>query len=116
MPSALRIEKLNILLKEELSRIIDRQIEFPEDQMTTITRVSVSPGGHYAAVFVSILGPHPKTALENLSKNVYDVQQALNRKVRMRHVPKIHFAIDDAELRRESVEKSISNLKKKGEI
>ena len=116
MPSILRIEKLNILLKEELSKILDREIELPEDHLATITRVSVSPDAHYAAVFVSILGPHPKTALGNLSKNVYNVQQTLNRKVRMRPVPKIHFEIDEEEKRRESVEKSLADLKKKGEI
>ncbi len=111
-----RIEQISILLKEELSRIIDREIEFPGETLVTITKVEVSPDKHYADILCSILGKQPKEALEILHKNVYNIQKLLNRKMRMRPVPKISFEIDREEIKRERIEKSLADLKKKGEI
>lgn len=111
-----RIEQLSILLKEELSRIIDREIEFPEATLVTITRVEISPDKHYATVLVSLLGKQPKETLEILQKKAYYTQKLLNRKMRMRPVPKISFELDKEELKRERIEKSLAYLKKKGEM
>ena len=116
LASELRIEKLNNLLREELSNIIDREIEFPEGFLVTVTKVAVSPDVHYAAVFISVLGGNAKSALEILQKNIYHVQQMLNRRLRMRPVPKISFAVDEEEENRESVERSLAELKRRGEL
>lgn len=116
MASPLRIEKLNILLKDILAKIIDREIEFPENVMVTITHVTVASSAHYATVFISVLGGSSSEVLEIFRKNVYNIQQQLNKKLRMRPVPKIKFALDEEEIRRETVEKSLAELKRKKEI
>jgi ribosome-binding factor A len=117
MSSARRIEKINILIKEELARIIDREIELPAGIFLTITRVGTSQDLHYSNVFVSVLGDiKEKDILDILEKNVYSIQQMLNRKLRMRPVPRIKFLIDEEELRREKIEKSLAELKLKGEL
>lgn len=116
MASERRIEKLNILIKEELSKIIDRELEFDNEEIITITRVAVSPDKHYASVFISLLSPGPKNLLEKLQKNIYNIQQGLNKRLRMRPVPKISFKIDMEEIKRERVEKSLAELKKRKEI
>jgi len=116
MPSELRIEKLNNLFREELAKIIDRELEFPEGVLVTITKVETSPDGHYADVLLSIFGKKEREAMENLRKNVYTIQHMLNRKMRIRPVPKIRFAVDESEEKREGVEKSLMELKKKKEI
>ena len=112
MASLLRLEKINILLKEELSKIIDRELEFPEGIIVTITRVVSSQDLHYATVLISIFGADHKLPLAILQKNVYNIQQILNRKMRMRPVPKIRFGVDEEETRRETVEKYLAELKK----
>ena len=116
MASERRAEKLNMLLQEEIARILDREAEIPEGSLLTVTRVQVSSDVHYASVFVSILGNDPKGVIKFLRKNVYAIQQALNRKVRMRPVPKIRFSIDEGEYERERVERSLAKLKKEEEI
>lgn len=116
MASELRLQKLNELLKEEIAKIIEREVEFPEGILVTVTRVNISSDCYYASVLISILGEEVKGAMEILSKNVYHIQQILNRKVRMRPVPQIHFAMDEEELRRENVEKSLAELKRKGDL
>ena len=49
MASLRRLEKLNMLLKEELARIIDREVDFPAGTLVTITRVETSSDMHYTA-------------------------------------------------------------------
>jgi ribosome-binding factor A len=116
MASERRIEQINNLLKDELSIAIKREIEIPEDTLITITRVTTSIDVHYSTVYVSILGGNPESTLEVLKKNVYHIQQILNRRVRMRPVPKIRFAIDAEEENREKVERALADLKRKGEL
>lgn len=117
MPSPRRIEKLNMLLSEELSKIIDREIEFSEGTLVTLTRVSVSPDGDFADMFFSVFGEGQKEkTLEILQKNLYTIQRLLVKAVRMRPVPKVRFLIDKGEARREAVEKSLAGIKKRGEV
>lgn len=111
-----RRERLKELFKEELSKILDRELEFPDEGLVTITRVVISPDKHYAVVLVSILGTEAEKVMEILEKNVYNVQQFLNRRVRMRPVPKISFALDEGEAEREKIERSLAELKRKKEI
>ena len=114
MASPRRIEQLNIVLKEELSKILDREVEFPEGTLVTITRAIISEDVRYATIFVSTLGNAPLVTTEILKKNIYRIQHMLNRALRIRPVPKIRFVTDEGEARRETVEKSIAELKRDG--
>lgn len=116
MPKIKRGEKLNMLMRDELGKIIDRTLEFPEGALVTITRVHTSSDLRYATVFVSIFNMDNTNALEMLDKNVYHIQQQLNKALRMRPVPKIRFAIDEEEIRRETVERSLANIKREKSI
>lgn len=116
MASLRRIEQLSIFLKEEVSKIIDRELEFPEGCLVTLTRMVISKDARYATIFFSVLGSPEQDALAVLEKNIYPIQQTLNRAVRMRPVPQIRFLPDRAEDRRERVEASLAELKQKGEL
>ena len=119
MPSPRRIEKMNMLIKEELASFLDREVEFPPGVLVTVTRVHISPDGQYADVFTTALGgaDHPELdALHILERHVYDIQQALNRRLRTRPIPKIRFSIDAEELRREAVEKTLAETNPHGTV
>ncbi|QQG45550.1 MAG: 30S ribosome-binding factor RbfA [Candidatus Sungiibacteriota bacterium] len=116
MPSERKVEKLNDLLQEELSQILEREVEFPENTFVTITRVAVSPDRQYATIFISVYGGAEQSILEILAKNIYNIQQRINRTLRQRPIPKINFEIDREEIRREIVEKSLAELKRKKEL
>ena len=116
MASPRRIEQLSVFLKEEVSKIIDRELEFPEGCLVTLTRMVISKDSRYATIFLSVLGGIETEVLAVFEKNIYPIQQMLNRAVRMRPVPQIRFLPDIAEDRRERVEKSLAELKRTGEI
>lgn len=112
MPKVPRGEKLNMLMRDELGKIIDRTLEFPESTLVTITRVHTSSDLRYATVFISVFNTDNTKVLQILDKNVYHIQQQLNKALRMRPVPKIRFTIDEEEIRRETVERSLAQIKR----
>lgn len=106
-----RIEKVNELLKEVIANIILREVQFPAGTMATLTRVSVSPDLHYADVFVTIFAGDREVqqeALLLLKKSTREIQRQLNRKLRMRPVPRILFLVDEEEKRRERIEELLA--------
>lgn len=89
---AKRIERVESLIQEELGKIILKEIEFPLDTLVTITRVSCSVDLANANVFVSVLPQEKlKRVLEILGKMVYVLQKFLDKRLRMRPIPKIRF-------------------------
>ena len=116
MASERRVRKLAGTLREEVAAILEREIEFPDGALVTVTRIAVSPDARYAAAYLTVFGGKEKEILEILKKNVYHIQQLVNRRLRMRPVPKIRFAIDEEEIRREGIEKSLAELKRKKEL
>lgn len=103
-----RIEQVNDLIREELGKIIDRDVDFPA-ALVTITRVVTSSDLHYADVFLSILPVTQEgAATELLESHIGSVQRSLNRKLRMRPVPRIKFLIDKEQKRADRIEKLLA--------
>jgi ribosome-binding factor A len=105
-----RLEKINSLLERELGAIILREIEFPANILVTILAVKITEDHKQARVIISVF-PFDKSelALEILNKNIYHIQQILNKKLRMRPVPKIFFRADATEENAGKVEILLKN-------
>ncbi len=109
-----RIEQVNDLIRGELGKIIDREFDVPAGSLVTITRVITSPDLHYADIFVSVMPVTNEVAvLAEFEKSVGRIQHLLNRKLRMRPVPRIKFAIDREQKRADRIETLLAreNLK-----
>lgn len=103
-----RVEKVNVLTREMVAGILAREVPPPEGTLVTVTRVAASHDLYYATVFVSVLGGGAEAealAFAELQQATGSVQHLLNRALRMRPVPKITFAIDEEERRRERIER-----------
>ncbi len=113
MASARRIEKINILLREVIAANLERDVPFPPGVLVTVTRVEATNDLYYAAAYISVLGPEHTEGevLEQLRRETAAVQRTLNRTLRMRPVPRISFAVDQGEKRRERIEKLLSEQK-----
>ncbi len=105
---------MNILLRELIAEILERELQFPDGVLVTVTRVSTSTDMHYADVLISVLGADSKeeSAMAELTRNVGEVQHQMNRRVRMRPVPRITFKIDRDEKRRERIEELLARDKR----
>lgn len=90
--STKRILKINELLKRELGQLFLKEVEFPKDVLVTITRVDTSSNLREAIVSISSLPDSKSKAVQKiLSYRIYDLQQEINKKLRMRPIPKIIF-------------------------
>ena len=87
-----RIEKVNSLLKKEVSEILAREVDFPPGFLVTVMEVDASHDLCYAKVLVSIM-PQAKEgkALEYIEKNLYQIQGRLNKRLVMKTVPRLCF-------------------------
>lgn len=90
-----RIDQINQLIKEEIGKIILREIEISKDAIITVIRVETSSDLRHSVIYVSVLHKENEgQALGELNRAIYDIQHTLNRTLRMRPVPKIRFEID----------------------
>lgn len=95
--SAHRQEKIAQLVKEEVGKIIMKELDIDPGFLLTITNVKVSSDLAHATLYISTLTPEQETeVLAVLKHNAGTIQHALNRKMRTRPVPKIVFAVDVA--------------------
>ena len=108
-----RIEKVNSLLKHEIAQIIQREVYFPDGALVTLTHVEATPNLIEAKVFISVL-PEDKIdkVLETLGREVFDIQQKINKKENMRPVPKIRFVKDEIISKAGRIEEILGQLKK----
>jgi len=109
-----RIEQVNQLIKEELSQIILREIELPPGILLTLTRVETSVDLRQAKVFISVIPENKREKVsEAVNRNIYDLQQRLNKRLNMRPVPKIRFIEEKETAEAGKIEEILEKLKLK---
>jgi len=107
-----RIPRVNALIKRELSQLLLREMEFPQDVLVTITRVETSPNLIESNVWVSVLPEEKlKGIMEILNKNIYFLQQKLNQRLKMRPLPKIKFLEERKTREAGKIEEILEQLK-----
>lgn len=91
-----RLERVNQLLKEEISELLQRELKDPRLGFVTVTEVEVSKDLRTAKVFVSILGPEEewRATLEALEGARGFIRGWLVRRLRLRVVPQLSFRPD----------------------
>lgn len=109
-----RIKKVNSLLEKEISKMIQKEIIFPNVVLVTLTYVDTTANLVEAKVFISAI-PDARISqvVEILNKEVYNIQQKLNRMLNMRPIPKIRFVADKTESEAGRVEELLNELKKR---
>ncbi|XOB41983.1 MAG: 30S ribosome-binding factor RbfA [Candidatus Nealsonbacteria bacterium] len=107
-----RIQRVNQLIKKELSQILLREVDFPKDILVTITRVDTSPNLRESKVFISAV-PEDKTqrVLKTLNQKIYELQQKINRRLKMRPVPRIRFLEERETAEAGRIEELLEKLK-----
>ena len=110
---AKRIERVNQLLKEEIDKIILKELEFPKDIFVAITNVESTPNLQQAKVFVSAIPDNRiKDVLKILNGRVFEIQQIINKRLNMRPVPRINFVEDKEAVEAGRIEELLEQIKK----
>ncbi|MCC6551206.1 MAG: 30S ribosome-binding factor RbfA [Ignavibacteriaceae bacterium] len=95
MPSH-RIEKVENLIKEEISLIFLTKMNDPELGFITVTNVKVSPDIKQAKIYISVFDKARREyVLEKIKIRSGFIRSELAHRVSLRYVPELKFFIDD---------------------
>lgn len=91
-----RTQRLGQLLKEEISRLLYREVKDARIGAVTITDVEVTSDLMQATVYVQVSGDDERKgeALEGLFSAGGFIRSRLGRELRIRRSPELHFVID----------------------
>ncbi|PIP23451.1 MAG: ribosome-binding factor A [Candidatus Nealsonbacteria bacterium CG23_combo_of_CG06-09_8_20_14_all_38_19] len=106
-----RIQRVNELIRREISQILLKEGDFPPDILVTVTRVETSANLIQAKVWISVLPESKgKQVFKILNRQVYEIQQRINKKLKMRPVPKIIFREDKQIVKASRVEELLEQI------
>ena len=116
MSSQLRIEKLQELIKQEMSKMLLREIKDPRIGFVTVTDVEMTGDLREAKIYVSIMGDEEKVqeSLKGLKSALGFIRREIGRRIRLRFTPEISFALDTSLDYSEHIQKILLDIEKKG--
>ncbi|HOC53665.1 MAG TPA: 30S ribosome-binding factor RbfA [Candidatus Pacearchaeota archaeon] len=112
-----KIEKVNAFIQKELGNIILKEVDIFPGILLTITRVDTSANLIEVKVYVSVLPEdQSKEVMDLLNRKIYFIQQVLNKKLKIRPVPKIIFKKESKTGEASRIEELLMEIDKKKEI
>ena len=96
MAKQLRIEKLQELIKQEMSKMLLTDLKDPRIGFVTVTDVEMTGDLRAATIYVSVMGgaEQVKSSLEGLQSALGFIRREIGQRVRLRFTPEISFALD----------------------
>ena len=96
MAKQLRIEKLQELIKQEMSKMLLNDLKDPRIGFVTVTGVEMTGDLREAKIFVSVMGDADKvqSSLDGLNSALGFVRREIGQRIRLRFTPEISFALD----------------------
>ena len=94
-----RIERVNSLIRQEISQLLQRQVKDPRlGNFIAVTEVSTSADLKYAKVFVSRIGSEEERqeTLNVLASAAGFFRKELGRRTKLRYIPELNFQWDDS--------------------
>ncbi|NLY88054.1 MAG: 30S ribosome-binding factor RbfA [Firmicutes bacterium] len=93
-----RSERLAGLIKEELGKLLQKEIKDPRIGFVSITKVKVSRDRSHAKVYISVFGDksQQESAMEGLESAKGFIRLELGKRIRSRHTPEIQFIADSS--------------------
>ena len=93
-----RIDRINDLLRDEISLLLSRQIKDPRlTGVISITSVNTSNDLRNAEVLVSVMGDEDarRSALDGIQSAASYLRRELRDRISLRYTPFLKFALDD---------------------
>ena len=106
-----RLYKLDSLLAQELGKIFSKELEPPPDALISIGEIKVLADLREAQVKISILPfARRQEIFVWLKKQAGMIQHELNRRLRLYHVPKVIFILDETEEKATHIESLLDSF------
>lgn len=106
-----RKEQLNNLIQQLFSEILQKEGDFPSNFFITITKTDISKNLSNIKIFISAYPEITKEIKEYFQKNIFSLQQKLNKKLNIHPVPKIQIVYDESEKKTAKIEALLYQVK-----
>jgi ribosome-binding factor A len=114
---AYRIDKVENLIKEEISLIFLYKLQDPSLGFVTITNVKVSPDLKIAKIYLSVFEKEKRIAvLEKVRASSGFIRSELASRIRIKFIPELKFFIDDTLDYVEKIEGLIKKIHKDDDL
>ena len=111
-----RLNRVDQLLKEEISKIIQRGLDDPAIGFITVTKVKTCADLRLAKVYVTVIGDKNKdAALKAVNKASNYIKRRLSEKVTLRYLPDLKFYEDESINEDMRIEKLFRRIKEEKE-
>lgn len=93
-----RSERIQELLLEEISKLLQKGLKDPRIGFTTLTRVDVTDNLKLAKVFVSVMGTEEerKETLAGLKSARGYIRNCLGKNLYLKYIPDLDFKLDES--------------------
>ena len=93
---SVKIDRLNNMFVEEISKIIHEEIKDKDIGFVTITDARVTNDLSFAKVYITSLSDDRKKVLDALNKASGFIRTMLCDRIKIRKMPEIHFVYDES--------------------
>lgn len=112
-----RHDHLTSRFHKALAESIKRAVDFPPGMIVTLVAAEITANTRFAKGVISVLpDSEAKHAIEMLEEYAPYIKEELNRKIRLRMTPSLHWELDYTEAEAAKIENAISDLTKMGDL
>ena len=92
-----RTERIDELLRQEITEILSREVDDPHIGFVTVTDVETAPDLRHARVWVSVIGARAERdeTLAALGRAMSFVRRELGTRLRLKRIPELHVRLDE---------------------
>ena len=107
-----RSQRIQELLLEEISKLLQSGLKDPRIGFTTLTRVEVSDNLKHAKIFISVMGSELEKSetLEALKNAKGFIRNSLGKNLYLRYLPELEFKKDENAEHVEKITRIINDL------
>ncbi|MBV9997790.1 MAG: 30S ribosome-binding factor RbfA [Verrucomicrobia bacterium] len=113
-----RLERVNEVIRRELSDLVSREVLLSSKALVTIPAVSITPDLRQCHVYVSVIGgaEDKRQVITDLENHRTPLQAALSKRVVLKYTPHLHFQLDDSIERGNRVLEIIQDLDEQQDV
>ena len=93
---SVKIDRLNNMFVEEISKIIHNEIRDKDIEFVTITDAKITNDLSFAKIYITTLGNNREKVLNSLNKASSFIRTILCDRIKIRKMPEIHFVYDES--------------------
>ncbi len=103
--------------RDALAKVLREQVEFPVGVFVTVLDAKVTKATTHAKAVLSVVpSGRNEEVLEALKEYEHDIKQGLAENLLLRRIPTLHWEFDQNGEYAEGIERTIKELKDKGDL